>query len=320
LTARQITALRRSLIMVGLKKAIANEIVALDLSHIPFDITDRSVEGQSLIAVDLKSAINVTNSKVLSEGEQRALALACFLAETKTSGGKHGLVIDAPVSSLDHGRIRRVAGRIAAEAAAGKQVIVFTHNILFYNELVDAAARLDPPAPVHRNFISKVGADVFGFISEKAEPWVMVSTSKRIGLLQTLLNSHAGVTDFTSDTWRLKATEFYTQLRETWERLVEEVLLGKVVERFNSDVRTTSLKGVVVSDEDYKIVFFAMKRASERSGHDMAGGKGAPLPTLDEMKADLQKISTYFTAVNKRKNTTPDERKTLEKPPRAEVA
>lgn len=318
--SRQITALRRSLVMVGLKKAIANEIVALDLSHIPFDITDRSVEGQSLIAVDLKSASNVTNSKVLSEGEQRALALACFLAETTTSGGKHGLIIDDPVSSLDHGRIRRVAGRIAAEAAAGKQIIVFTHNILFYNELVDAAARLDPPAPVHRNFISKVGADVFGLISEKDEPWIMVSTSKRIGLLQTLLNSHAGVTDFTSDTWRLKATEFYTQLRETWERLVEEVLLSKVVERFNSDVRTTSLKGVVVSDEDYKIVFFAMKRASERSGHDMAGGKGAPLPTLDEMKSDLEKVSTYFTAVNKRKKTTSDEREKLEKPPKAEVA
>jgi hypothetical protein len=39
---------------------------------------------------------------------------------------------------------------------------------------------------------------------------------------------------------------FYTDLRETWERLVEEVLLGKVVEQFNRDVKTQSLKGVVV--------------------------------------------------------------------------
>ena len=57
------------------------------------------MEGQSLIAVDLKSTSTVENSKVLSEGEQRALALACFLAETATSGGKHGLVIDDPVPS-----------------------------------------------------------------------------------------------------------------------------------------------------------------------------------------------------------------------------
>ena len=53
-------------------------------------------------------------------------------------------------------------------------------------------------------------------------------------------------------------------LRETWERLVEEVLLYRVVERFGSDVKTQSLKGVVVDDDDYKTIFWAMKRASER--------------------------------------------------------
>lgn len=318
--SRQITVLRRNLIMIGLKKAIVNEIHALDLSHVPFEINDRSVEGQSLIAVDLKSTSTVENSKVLSEGEQRALALACFLAETATSGGKHGLVIDDPVSSLDHGRIRRVAIRIAAEAAAGKQIIVFTHNILFYNELVDAAARLNPPVPVHRNFISKTEVDGFGLVSEEDEPWVLVPTAKRIELLRKRLQEHEGVKDFTTDEWRRKVTDFYTQLRETWERLVEEVLLGKVVERFNSDVRTMSLKGVVIDNNDYKTVYFAMKRVSERSGHDMAGGRAVPLPAPADMKTDLEEIQNYRVATAKRKQVTEKERKALEDPPHAVIA
>jgi energy-coupling factor transporter ATP-binding protein EcfA2 len=315
--SRQITSLRRSLIMRGLKEAITKEIVALDLSHIPFEINDKSVEGQSLIAVDLKSNSTVENSKVLSEGEQRALAVACFLAETATSGGKHGLVIDDPVSSLDHGRIRRVAARIVGETAAGKQLIVFTHNILFYNELIDAAARLTPQVVVHRNFISKTMRDGFGLISEQDEPWVLMSTSKRIDLLGERLKPLETEKDFNSDGWRRKVTDFYTQLRETWERLVEEVLLGKVVERFNSDVRTMSLKGVVVDDNDYKTIYFAMKRASERSGHDMAGGRATPLPTPDDMKKDLEEIRTYRAAAAKRKQATEKVRKALEEPPRA---
>lgn len=39
------------------------------------------------------------------------------------------------------------------------------------------------------------------------------------------------------------------------ERLVEEVLLGKVVERFSIDVRTQSLRGVIIDDDDHKQVF-----------------------------------------------------------------
>ena len=48
---------------------------------------------------------------------------------------------------------------------------------------------------------------------------------------------------------------FYAELRETWERLVEEVLLSRVVERYGSDVKTQSLKRVEVTDEDYKTIF-----------------------------------------------------------------
>lgn len=74
-------------------------------------------------------------SRVLSEGEQKVLALADFLAEARLSGITAPVIFDDPVSSLDHRRINEVAKRIALLAEAN-QVIVFTHDILFATTLL----------------------------------------------------------------------------------------------------------------------------------------------------------------------------------------
>lgn len=317
--SRQITALRRSLVMKNMEKCIFEEIKAFDLTHIPFQVSDRSRDGQSYLGVALDAPSSVANNKVLSEGEQRALALACFLGEVNSMGGKHGIIIDDPVSSLDHIRLRRVAERLVAEADTGRQIIIFTHNIHFFNEVIDAAAKCSPQVPVLKNFISSSSVG-FGIISETDEPWIIMSVNKRIEMLRTRLKTFDGVTDFNTDEWRGKAKDFYTDLRETWERLVEEVVLGKVVERFNTDVKTQSLKGVVIEDEDYKTVFWAMARVSELSGHDMATGRALPLAKPTDMKTDLDKLDTFKTDIVKRSKDATKRRKALEEPPAAAVA
>lgn len=75
-------------------------------------------------------------SKVLSEGEQKVLALADFLAEARLVGITAPVIFDDPVSSLDHRRLNEVARRIA-RLAEDNQVIVFTHDILFATTLID---------------------------------------------------------------------------------------------------------------------------------------------------------------------------------------
>ena len=110
---------------------------------------------------------------------------------------------------------------------------------------------------------------------------------------------------------------FYAELRETWERLVEEVLLSRVVERYGSDVKTQSLKRVEVTDEDYKTIFFAMKHASERSGHDMAAAKNMPFPKIEDLKTDLTNLEDYSKELRKRLKRVEERRKELEQPPTA---
>lgn len=315
----QITSLRRELVTADLEKRIMTEIEALDLLHLPFRISDRSAGGQSYFAVGLKTMVGVANDKVLSEGEQRALALACFLGEVGGDTFKHGLVIDDPVSSLDHVRIRRVAQRIVAEAAKGKQLVVFTHNLLFYNEIAEAAAQAAPQVPVAKRIVTKSAAVGFGIISETDEPWIAQKVNERIARLRERLKTIESRSDFDSEAYRSVAKDFYTDLRETWERLVEEVLLGKVVERFNTDVRTRSLSGVIVDDEDHKTIFWAMKRVSERSGHDMAAARNVPVPKPDEMRADLKALDDYRIAIDKRRSATAKKRAEYEQPPKAKT-
>jgi hypothetical protein len=315
-----ITKIRRQLVTDGLGKRISDEIAALDLAHIPFSVTDKSQDGGSFFEVTLDASIKTPNNKVLSEGEQRALALACFLAEAGGDTSKNGLIIDDPVSSLDHLRIRKVAERLVAEAAKGKQIIVFTHSILFYNEVLSAAAAASPPVPLARRMISKSSAKGFGIITEDDEPWIAQKVNDRITRLRQRLKELQVFVDFDTEEYRHAVTDYYGSLRETWERLVEEMLLGKVVERFSSEVKTQSLKLVEVSDPDYKTVFWAMKRVSERSGHDMAAGKNVPLPKPDDAKADLEAIDAYRLDLRKRTDELSKRRKALEEPPTARTA
>ena len=74
-------------------------------------------------------------SKVLSEGEQKVLALADFIAEARLTGITAPIIFDDPVNSLDHRRINQVADRISS-LAESEQVIVFTHDILFATGLL----------------------------------------------------------------------------------------------------------------------------------------------------------------------------------------
>lgn len=115
------------------------------------------------------------------------------------------MIIDDPVSSLDHVRIRRVAARLVKEAAAGRQIIIFTHKFLFFNEVVDAAAQASPAIPLVRNYINKSEAAGFGLISEIDEPWIAQPVTKRIDTLRVRLKVFDGVTDFTTDAWRRSA-------------------------------------------------------------------------------------------------------------------
>jgi ATPase subunit of ABC transporter with duplicated ATPase domains len=68
---------------------------------------------------------------ILSEGEQKAVALALFIAETKIQKSKNPIILDDPVNSLDHKIAKNFAQRLLE---LKNQVILFNHHRLFLDE------------------------------------------------------------------------------------------------------------------------------------------------------------------------------------------
>src|SRR5690606_22425879 len=94
--------------------------------------------GQHPYRVALVARDDVPPNEVLSEGERTCVALAGFLAELEVAQDESAIILDDPVSSLDH-RHRRYVARALIEEARRRQVVLLTHDIVFLLMLTKAA-------------------------------------------------------------------------------------------------------------------------------------------------------------------------------------
>lgn len=96
------------------------------------DINHTGSAGKSYRQLKLKGK---NPNAVLSEGEQKVIAIADFLAEMHLSEINRGIIFDDPVTSLDEKRKSEIAERLVQEALQ-KQVIIFTHDLVFVSNLL----------------------------------------------------------------------------------------------------------------------------------------------------------------------------------------
>lgn len=128
--SRKATDLSRTMASQELADALNEELKRLKVHELQVVMKPESPGGRTQFKLALQLPGGGTPAAILSEGEQRAIAIASFLAEVKLGRGRGGVVFDDPVSSLDHKRRWEVADRLASEAKS-RQVIVFTHDIYF---------------------------------------------------------------------------------------------------------------------------------------------------------------------------------------------
>jgi hypothetical protein len=148
-------------------------------------------------------------------------------------------------------------------------------------------------------------------------PWQVKKVKERLPILEAMVKALPDPGACPPAEYQQGTEEFYSKLRETWERVVEECLLNDVVGRFQPGVATQSLKGVEVTNADYTKIFFAMKKASEFSGHDRAAGRPPAVRTKEEMRNDLGELWVYEKELRRRSETLAKTRRALESPPAA---
>src|SRR5690606_38950585 len=68
---------------------------------------------------------------IMSEGEQKAIAMAEFATDLTIRRNYNTVLFDDPVNSLDYKRSELFA-KLIYKLSKERQVIVFTHNVMFY--------------------------------------------------------------------------------------------------------------------------------------------------------------------------------------------
>lgn len=288
-------------VTVALKNALDEEFKYLGIGHIRTKLKDRPDKGKikHQLLLDLPTANKL--EEILSEGEQRAIALGSFLAELKLSNHACGIVFDDPVSSLDHMRRRKVAKRLATESMQ-RQVLIFTHDVVFLQQLRDECDKLNVPPLFCR---LEANGGFYGNVSEGL-PWAHKSYGERIDFLekaQKRLEKMPWPAD-PSEVLAGKIIQQYSFLRATIERVVQDFVLNATVQRFRDYIEVKNLKRVV----GLKVIEVdEIDRLYQRchdliEAHDPSSAKDEPPPTPDELKQDIADLRSLIQRMSDRRN------------------
>jgi energy-coupling factor transporter ATP-binding protein EcfA2 len=294
------TIVTRTAVTQRLKQSFKEELANLSFRQVEVELKEvGGAEGVLYHKLVLTRAPGVELPKVVSEGEQRCLSIAAFFAELSTADDPSGIVFDDPVSSLDYKWREGVARRLVAEAKT-RQVIVFTHDVVFLLLLKQFSGELDvDQLDQHVQNLPK-GA---GVCLEEL-PWVAMPVNKKIGHLKKEWQAADKlVRDGHQGAYEKEAQYLYGLLRAAWERALEEVLLEKVVERFRPGVQTQQIIKIAdIKEEDCRTVDAAMTKCSKwLAGHDQAAAARAPIPDCATLKADIDALESWVAAIRARR-------------------
>lgn len=286
-----------------LRKALEQEFTALGIGHIQVKLKERIDKGKMLHQLILDLAVIKNIDEILSEGEQRAIALGSFFAELTVANNKCGIVFDDPVSSLDHKRRKLVAKRLIQEAT-NRQVVVFTHDVVFLEQLrTECLSVAKEPAIIS---LDRVGMKA-GIVTPGL-PWIHKSFGDRIDTLEKAQKRFEKLPWPAEPSEELagEITRQYSFLRATIERVVQDQFLNGTVQRFRDYIDVRKLADVVgLQQAEVDELFRLNKRCHDViEAHDPASAKDEPPPTPDELKQDIADVRALVDRVKARRNAT----------------
>lgn len=297
-----------------LKNAIQTELEQLGADHLPLNLKPSGSRGETLHQLELKGAKpgrKVSLTDVLSEGEQRVVALAGFFAEVSLGQHSCPIVLDDPVSSLDHRYRARIAARLVLESQK-RQVLIFTHDIAFLLDLQDKAGELEG---IHFTPQTVLQQNEAAGVPNEGLPWHAMSVKSRLEHLRNTLNDIKSLHAKDQVKYDKEAAFLYALLRETWEAVIEEVVFNKTLVRHGNEVQTLRLKQVGVTTEQYKTIDINMSKCSIlMAGHDKSNKLDVHRPAPIEILADIDSLNSFVKECKKAGEALRKERDAALKP------
>lgn len=253
-----------------------------------------SRKGNSPYKVILDSGIKCKTEDILSEGEQRIVALAAFFAEATGRDDQTPIIIDDPISSLDKNYENSATRRIV-ELARNRQVIVFTHRISLLIGIKETCEELG--VQYKENHIR---ATSHGKGRPDFDDLFRGGLGEQLDGIQRRLFEIKGM-DEDSREYSEALLKACQQFRICIERSVEEVLFLGMVRRFDRHIIT---KGKVdkmsrITDDDCNIINSMMTKYSYIV-HSQPVDSPAFEIGIDSLASDVSSFAAWIREYKKR--------------------
>lgn len=231
-------------------------------------------------------------SDVLSEGEQKVISLADFLAEIKLSGINRGIIFDDPVNSLDDERKSDIAKRLVAESS-NRQVVIFTHDLAFLSRVIEKCEE------------SGINPDCHWVEKENGKPgrvWprntpMSESSYKTSHIAQTFFKA---AQNCGPEEREANIKNGFAALRTSYETLIAFNLFQGVVKRFNERVSVDSLSkvyfDVFIRDE---IIDSFSKCCRYMEGHSHSDKYASLKPELKDLRNEFCRFDSVKKKLEK---------------------
>jgi energy-coupling factor transporter ATP-binding protein EcfA2 len=292
-------AIADSAITPKLRDRFQEEIIRLAAEKVRVEIVRSGGKyGSPNYQVRLFAKPDAKVHEILSEGERTCVALAAFMTELATAAHRSALVFDDPVSSLDHRWRGQVAKRLVEEAE-NRQVIVFTHDLVFVNDLNDLATKAG--RPIRLTTLSR-GAAGAGMVTDGL-PWKAQSIEDRIDKLEKAARAAKVLHDNNQDDeYAAEVARLYNSLRASWERGLEDIAFFRVVQRHRDYINTKDLKKVSVLNEvDCDNFAAGFKKCCDIvDAHDPSSGRNAAPPPVADLFQDIQALKEWASSLRDR--------------------
>jgi energy-coupling factor transporter ATP-binding protein EcfA2 len=260
----------------------------------------RTSQGNTFQRCSL-NGLNDSINSILSEGEQKIIALSNFLAECTIENRLNTIVFDDPVTSLDMNYRERIATKIA-QLSQNRQIVVFTHDLSFLRLLIDT----------HESNTSSdctiIGIDKYdgisGIVTDEI-PYLAKNVQEKVDSIRRILNEHDALALTDGHGKGTKLDSARKRFRMLLERSVEEVLSNKTYERFNKNIhlKKGNLSGYIVTDQTDVDFLLGLFNKYSMTEHDGGTSTIPQLPSKSEIEQDIRDYATWKDSFKDRLKT-----------------
>lgn len=296
-----VTEVAREIVTPKMRDRFADEIGKIAGPKIRVELVQsRGDSGSVRYTVKLIRNPNASVQDILSEGEQTCVALASYLSELANTDHRSALIFDDPITSLDHRWRRNVAKRLVEESKH-RQVIVFTHDLIFVNDLDYLAMRAKVDRTHGHLTLGPQGVGVFS----SGIPWKGAKVPERLDLLEKSARAARALYDADDEEkFANEAFDIYERLRSTWERALEDLVFAGVLLRHRDYINSKHLgKVVALTEPDVEMFTAGYETCCDYiEAHDPSRGRDANPPAPDEILRDIETLKTWYADLKGRQN------------------